>query len=76
LWACLRGHTLARSGRAKAEENVEEVNVLGWFAREELRTCPVCREHAALPGEDGRLLICLACGEPLALTLVPQEATA
>ena len=50
--------------------------MLSWFSSDELRTCPVCRKHAALPGEDGRLLICLACDEPLALAAVAEQANA
>ena len=44
---------------------VAKVNVLAWFARDELCSCPFCGEQAALPGEDGLPLICLGCGEPL-----------
>jgi hypothetical protein len=42
-----------------------DIDVLAWFARDELRPCPLCRRHAALPGDDGRLVFCLDCGEPL-----------
>jgi hypothetical protein len=53
---------------------VGEVNVLGWFSHEELRLCPLCRERAALPAEDGPPLICLRCGEPLASAPAASES--
>jgi hypothetical protein len=49
----------------KAGSTVAKVNVIGWFSHEELRPCPLCSEHAALGDDQGHLLLCLDCGEPL-----------
>jgi hypothetical protein len=40
----------------------DDVDLHGWFRRDELSTCPACGEREALTVPAAGALLCLACG--------------
>jgi hypothetical protein len=54
---------------------VDDVDLHGWFQREELEPCPLCGEHAGIRLPTSGSLLCLVCGAVAAPEQAPTDET-
>ena len=52
---------------------MDDVDLHGWFEREELEPCPVCGEQAGIRLPTSGSLLCLVCGAVAAAEQAPAD---